>query len=118
MPDDASPVIETTIRISERAAGRIRRLIEAEGNPGLMFRVAVSGGGCSGFQYGFSLDDVRHADDQVVRREGAAVVIDETSLDLVRGAELDYVEDLVGSYFAMKNPNATSTCGCGSSFAL
>ena len=118
MPDETPPAIDATIRLSERAAGRIRELVAAENNPGLMFRVSVSGGGCSGFQYGFSLDDVRHADDRVVTRDGATLVVDETSLDLLRGAEVDYVEDLVGSYFAVKNPNASATCGCGSSFAL
>lgn len=83
-----------------------------------MLRLAVSGGGCAGFQYGFSLDECRHDDDRVFSHAGATVVIDEISLDLIKGAEIDFVEDLVGSYFAVRNPNATSTCGCGTSFAV
>lgn len=89
-----------------------------EANQSLMLRVAVSGGGCSGFQYGFSLDDTRRADDSLFLRDGVGVVVDEVSLELLRGSEVDFVEDLIGSYFAIKNPNATSTCGCGSSFSV
>ena len=118
MPDDTSAGSVDTIRISDRAARRIAHLASAEGSSHTMLRVAVSGGGCSGFQYGFSLDDRRHDDDRVFMHAGAVVVVDEISLDLLRGAEIDFVEDLVGSYFAVRNPNATSTCGCGTSFAV
>lgn len=118
MPNDAILAADAGFRISERAARRIAQLAAAEGGGETMLRVAVSGGGCSGFQYGFSLDSERHADDHVFVRAGASVIVDEISLDLLNGAELDFVEDLVGSYFAVRNPNATSTCGCGTSFAV
>jgi iron-sulfur cluster insertion protein len=118
MPEDSSQLADAEISISARAAKRIAALLAEEGNGALMFRIAVSGGGCSGFQYGFSLDDQCSADDRIFRRDGVAVVVDEVSLGLLKGAEVDYVEDLIGSYFSIRNPNATSTCGCGSSFAV
>lgn len=105
-------------RISASAAKRIAKLVAAEGDANLMLRVAVEGGGCSGFKYNFTLDDQRTADDRVFERDGVTVVVDETSLDLLANAELDYVEEMIGSYFALKNPNASSTCGCGSSFSV
>ena len=83
-----------------------------------MLRVAVSGGGCSGFQYGFSFDDTVRDDDLTFERDGVKVVVDEVSLDLLAGAEIDYVEELIGASFQIRNPNATSSCGCGSSFAI
>ena len=104
--------------VTERAARRIQELIAAEAQPGLMLRVAVAGGGCSGFQYGFTLDDAVNPDDKVVEKAGAKVVIDETSLGMLAGSEIDFVEELVGSSFAIRNPNATSSCGCGNSFAV
>jgi iron-sulfur cluster insertion protein len=105
--------------VSANAARRIAALIAAEnGSTGMLLRVTVSGGGCSGFQYGFSLDDERRDDDRLFERDGVGVVVDEVSLDLLRGAELDYVQDLIGAYFSIKNPNASSTCGCGSSFSV
>lgn len=117
-PDGTHPAGDD-LMISASAARRIAKLIAAEGGGEAMrLRVAVSGGGCSGFQYGFSIDDVRRDDDREFARDGVGVLIDETSLELLRGAELDYVEDLIGSYFVVKNPNATSTCGCGSSFSI
>lgn len=107
------------LTISANAARRIAKLIAAEGGSDSMrFRVAVSGGGCSGFQYGFSIDDVRREDDREFACDGVGVLIDEMSLELLKGSELDFVEDLIGSYFVVKNPNAASTCGCGSSFSL
>ena len=112
-PSDILPVT-----VTDSAAKRIATLMSRETNPALFLRVAVLGGGCSGFQYSFNFDDTRADDDLVIAKDGAVVVIDSTSLDLLRGAEVDYVEDLVGSYFAVRNPNASSTCGCGSSFAL
>lgn len=111
-----SPVKE--VSLTAAAARRIGALIAAEGNPGLMLRLAVSGGGCSGFQYGFTFDDTRNEDDRVFERDGIKLVVDETSLDLLVGAEVDFVEDLVGSSFQVRNPNASSSCGCGSSFSL
>lgn len=118
MVDETSTTLADRIRISDNAARRIAALTSSDDALGAMLRIAVSGGGCSGFQYGFSLDDNRHDDDLVFEHLGSRVVIDEVSLGLLSGSELDYVEDLIGSYFAVKNPNATSTCGCGSSFAV
>jgi len=106
------------VTITEKAARRIAALMAEEANPGLMLRIAVSGGGCSGFQYGFSLDNARLEDDLLFERAGIKVVIDPTSLELIQGAELDFVEELVGSSFQVRNPNATSSCGCGNSFSL
>jgi iron-sulfur cluster insertion protein len=114
--NEISPVKE--VSLSAAAARRIAALITAEGNPALMLRLAVSGGGCSGFQYGFSFDDARNEDDRVFERDGVKLVVDETSLDLLVGAEVDFVEDLVGSSFQVRNPNASSSCGCGSSFSV
>ena len=104
------------VRLSDAAVSRIA-VLTAE-DTGMMLRVSVAGGGCSGFQYGFTLDDQRNDDDIVFQRDGVALVIDETSLELLRGSEIDFVEDLMGSYFAIKNPQASSTCGCGTSFSL
>ena len=115
MPD--TPMPDAALGISENAARRIRAIAAAEGNPELMLRVTVSGGGCSGFQYGFKHDSERTPEDRVFEQGGVKVIVDETSLDLVKGATLDFVEDLVGSYFKMTNPNAVSTCGCGTSFS-
>ena len=106
------------VGLTESAAKRIAWLIAQEGDASLMLRLSVSGGGCSGFQYGFSFDNARQTDDHLFERDGVKMVVDETSLDLLAGAEVDYVEDLVGSSFQVKNPNATSSCGCGSSFAV
>ena len=118
MPDEATVHEDQAIRISERAAKRIAALVANEQSDGSMLRITVSGGGCSGFQYGFSLDARRDEDDRLFERNGVTVVIDEVSLDLLKGSEVDFVEDLIGSYFAIKNPNASSTCGCGSSFSI
>jgi iron-sulfur cluster insertion protein len=116
--DEPIAQVADEVRISDAAVRRITALIGEDGTPGMMFRVSISGGGCSGFQYGFSLDDQRNADDRVFRRGDVGIVVDEVSLDLLRGSEVDFVEDLIGSYFAIRNPNATSTCGCGSSFSV
>ena len=102
------------ITISDSAAQRISEL---EGDA-RMLRVSITGGGCSGFQYGFSLDGTRNDDDRLFEQGGIKVVVDQVSLDYIRGAELDFVEEMIGSYFSLKNPNASSTCGCGSSFAV
>ena len=106
------------IVVTDSAAARIAYLVEQEKQPGLMLRVSVSGGGCSGFQYGFSFDDATTPDDRIFERAGARVVIDEMSLELLRGSEIDFVEDLIGAYFRVNNPNAASSCGCGSSFSI
>ena len=106
------------ILISDNAAKRISLLKEQDGNQDLMLRIAVSAGGCSGFSYGFDLDDKINDDDLLFEKNGIKVVVDETSLDLLKGSELDFKEDLIGSYFQMSNPNANVTCGCGSSFGV
>jgi iron-sulfur cluster insertion protein len=106
------------IAVTESAARRIAALAAREGRPGARLRVTVSGGGCSGFQYGFALDEMDEEGDVLVERDGAAVVVDGMSLMYVLGAEIDFVEDLSGSYFRVKNPNASSSCGCGTSFAI
>ncbi len=118
MTETALTSQENAITISDNAAKRIAHLVAEESNPDMVLRVSVSGGGCSGFQYGFSLDDKTNEDDLFFENGGVRVVVDEVSLDFLKGSELDYVEDLIGSYFAMKNPNASSTCGCGSSFSV
>lgn len=111
--------IETqSVTMTASAARRVVALIAQEGGPGLMLRVSVSGGGCSGFQYGFSLDDAVNADDRTFERDGVTLVVDEVSLDLLAGSEIDYVEELIGASFQIKNPQATSSCGCGSSFSI
>lgn len=115
---EVSTASRPRVSLTESAANRVQTLMEMEGNPGLMLRIMISGGGCSGFQYGFSLDDARNDDDAVFEEHGVKVVIDETSLDLLNGSVIDFVEDLVGSSFAIRNPNASSTCGCGSSFSV
>lgn len=116
MPDDMIAPDEITLTAS--AAKRIDELRRMEGNSGLMLRLAVSGGGCSGFSYNFSLDGSRQDEDRLFVQHGVGVLVDETSLGLLGGSVIDYVEDLVGSAFAVKNPNASSTCGCGSSFSV
>ena len=104
--------------LTEAAAKQIARLVAAESEPDTKVRLAVSGGGCSGFQYGFSFDSAVNEDDQVFERNGAALVVDSVSLELLAGSEVDYVEDLVGAAFQVRNPQATSSCGCGSSFSI
>ncbi|MEN5084063.1 iron-sulfur cluster assembly accessory protein [Bosea sp. TWI1241] len=106
-----------TISLTGKAASRILAVMAKE-PPGSMLRVSVTGGGCSGFQYVFDIDSERGADDIVVERDGARVLIDETSVELLGGSTIDFVDDLVGQSFRITNPNATSSCGCGTSFAL
>ena len=105
------------VTISARAARRIAEIIKSEPTP-TMLRVAVTGGGCSGFQYNFALDDQRMDDDLVVERDGATVLIDPVSLDFLKGAEIDFSNDLIGAAFKVNNPNAQSSCGCGTSFSV
>jgi iron-sulfur cluster insertion protein len=106
------------VRLSESAARRVAELKRQEHRPDAFLRLAVSGGGCSGFQYGFSFDEARQADDLLFERDGVGLVIDSVSLELVKGAEIDFVEDLMGASFQVKNPNAASSCGCGNSFSI
>ena len=103
---------------SDNAAKKVQELINEEGNPELKLRVFVSGGGCSGFQYGFTFDEVVNDDDTALNKDGVTLLIDPMSYQYLVGAEIDYSEGLEGSQFVIKNPNATSTCGCGSSFSL
>lgn len=113
-PRDAA---ERSVTVTDSAVRRIEQLIEQEAGDGLFLRIAVSGGGCSGFQYGFTFDDEVRDDDRVFEQDGVRVVVDEVSLDLLAGAEVDFVEDLIGASFQIRNPNATASCGCGSSFS-
>lgn len=108
----------TPLIFSENAVGKVRSLIEEEGNERLSLRVFVTGGGCSGFQYGFTFDDETAEDDTVVERDGVRLVVDPMSFQYLAGSEVDYQEGLEGSRFVINNPNAATTCGCGSSFSV
>jgi iron-sulfur cluster assembly accessory protein len=111
------PVDGANVRLTERAARRIAEILKEE--PGLAhLRVSVLGGGCSGFQYDFKLDELRNDDDLVIAQGGAVVAIDPVSLDFLKGAEIDFVDEMIGAAFKIKNPNATSSCGCGTSFSV
>lgn len=103
---------------TDSAAEKVRRLIEEEGNAELKLRVFVQGGGCSGFQYGFTFDEETGDDDTVMQKNGVTLLIDAMSYQYLVGAEIDYKEDIEGAQFVIKNPNATTTCGCGSSFSV
>ena len=105
------------ITVTERAARRIGELAQGEANP-VMLRISVEGGGCSGFQYKFDLTTDRAADDVVLERDGARVLIDPVSVAYLGGSEIDYVDDIIGAAFRVKNPNAVASCGCGTSFSL
>jgi len=118
MPDGTTDSSGHALTITGACARRIRKLREMEGKPGLMLRLQVSGGGCSGFQYGFSLDDKIADDDLIFENDGVSVVIDEVSIGLLEGSEVDFKEDLGGAFFQVNNPNATASCGCGASFSV
>jgi iron-sulfur cluster insertion protein len=105
------------IIFTDSAAAKVGELISEEGNENLKLRVYVSGGGCSGFQYGFTFDEEVNEDDTSVINQGVTVLIDAMSIQYLTGAVIDYKEDLSGSQFVIRNPNATTTCGCGSSFS-
>jgi iron-sulfur cluster assembly accessory protein len=107
----------TEIKVTERAARRIGAILRRE-PPGTMLRVSVEGGGCSGFQYKFDMERSQAADDVVIAREGATVLIDRISLGYLAGSEIDYVDDLIGASFKINNPQATASCGCGTSFSI
>ena len=113
LPDGAAP-----INISEAVVGKVAEMLAEEGDPALQLRIFVTGGGCSGFQYGFAFDDEKKEDDVRVERGPITVVVDAMSLQYLMGAEIDYEDKLEGARFVIRNPNASSTCGCGSSFAV
>jgi len=118
MTDITGEPEERRIVLTESAARRIAMLQAQEQAENAFLRIAVSGGGCSGFQYGLSFDDQRNDDDFVFERDGIGVVVDDVSLGLLNGAEVDFVEDLMGASFQIRNPNAASSCGCGNSFSI
>ena len=105
------------INFTDSAAAKVAELIAEEGNPELKLRVFVQGGGCSGFQYGFTFDETQNEDDTTMEKNGVKLLIDAMSYQYLVGAEIDYKEDLNGAQFVIKNPNVSNTCGCGSSFA-
>ena len=109
---------ETPLNFTDSAASKVKSLIDEEGNPELKLRVFVTGGGCSGFQDGFTFDEVSNEDDTVLEKGGVTLLIDSMSFQYLVGAEIDYQEGLEGAQFVIKNPNATTTCGCGSSFSV
>ncbi len=109
---------ESVLVFTDRAAGKVKGLIEEEGNDSLKLRVFVTGGGCAGFQYGFTFDELVADDDAVIDNEGVSLVVDAMSYQYLVGGSVDYVEGLEGSRFIVDNPNAETTCGCGSSFSI
>ncbi|MDK2123604.1 iron-sulfur cluster insertion protein ErpA [Parachitinimonas caeni] len=115
---NAATEIPVPFVFTDNAAAKVKSLIEEEGNPDLKLRVFVTGGGCSGFQYGFTFDEIVNDDDSAYERNGVTLLIDPMSYQYLVGAEIDYSESIEGSQFVIKNPNATSTCGCGSSFSV
>ena len=106
------------VSVTESAAKRIAVLLKEEDRPNLMLRVAVNGGGCSGFSYDFKFDDTMNDDDTAIERDGVTVLIDEISMEYLAGSQIDYVENLIGAAFQISNPNAAASCGCGSSFSI
>jgi iron-sulfur cluster insertion protein len=118
MAEDVVAVEDRQITVTEAAARRIAVLKVQEAAGDAFLRIAVSGGGCSGFQYGLSFDNQQNEDDLVFEKDGVRVVVDDVSLGLLAGAEVDFVEDLMGAQFQIKNPNAASSCGCGNSFSI
>lgn len=115
-------VVETfdgsALTLTDNAARKVKSLVSEEGNPALKLRVYVTGGGCSGFQYGFSFDEAVNDDDTVIERDGASLLVDPLSVQYLSGSKVDYVEGLQGSRFVVENPLATTTCGCGMSFSI
>ena len=107
----------TAVTISDRAARRIGEILKGEG-AGAMLRISVEGGGCSGFQYKFDVDHAKAEDDLVISREGAVVLVDSASQPFLSGSQVDFVDDLIGASFRVNNPNATASCGCGTSFSV
>jgi iron-sulfur cluster insertion protein len=122
MNDTATPTYldasEAPLVFTDAAAGKVRELIAEEGNPDLKLRVYISGGGCSGFQYGFTFDEARAEDDLALDKDGVTLLVDPLSLQYLAGAEIVYSESLSGAQLVIRNPNAMTTCGCGSSFTV
>lgn len=108
----------TPINVSASAVAKVKTLVEEEGCPDLKLRVFVTGGGCSGFQYGFSFDETLNEDDTLVQKDGVSIVVDSLSYQYLVGSQLDYQEGLEGARFVVTNPNASTTCGCGASFSV
>lgn len=115
---NAEAVVESHLEFTSAAAAKVSELIKDEGNPGLMLRVYIQGGGCSGFQYGFTFDENVQDGDTEVTKDGVKLLIDPMSMQYLMGAEIDYTEGLQGAQFVIRNPNASTTCGCGSSFSV
>lgn len=111
-------VDDSTLLFTDSAATKVKGLIEEEGNPNLRLRVYISGGGCSGFQYNFTFDENENDGDEMVENQGVKLLIDPMSYQYMSGAEIDYVDNLQGAQFVIRNPNASTTCGCGSSFTV
>lgn len=114
----ATSIPPSPVTVSDSAIAKVRELLAEEGNPALKLRIYVTGGGCSGFQYGFAFDENASDDDFVVERDGVTLLVDTMSLQYLAGATISYEDGLEGSRFVIANPNATSTCGCGSSFSM
>ena len=110
---DSSPLV-----LSDGAVNQLKKLVEAEGNTALMLRIYITGGGCSGFQYGFEFDETTNDDDLKIEKDGVSVIVDTMSLQYLNGAEVRFQEDLTGAQFVINNPNVSTTCGCGSSFSI
>lgn len=110
--------VPSPLKFTDAAAGKVRALIDEEGNEALKLRVFITGGGCSGFQYGFTFDEQVNEDDTQVEKDGVTLLIDPMSYQYLVGAEIDYSEGLEGAQFVIRNPNASTTCGCGSSFSV
>ncbi|MGC8697281.1 MAG: iron-sulfur cluster insertion protein ErpA [Halothiobacillus sp.] len=113
-----APIADTPLVFTDNAANKVRQLIQEEGNPHLKLRVFITGGGCSGFQYGFMFEEAAQEDDAQVERGGVTLLVDPMSIQYLEGAEIDYKEDITGAQFVIRNPMAASTCGCGSSFSV
>ena len=115
---DYQTALDEPLIFTDAAANKVRELIAEENNPALSLRVYISGGGCSGFQYGFTFDEQRADDDLALVKHGVTLIVDPLSLQYLMGAEIDYAENLHGAQFVIRNPNAKTTCGCGSSFTV
>ena len=115
---DGAADLQNQVILTQSAAKRVKVLREQQGDDSLMLRVAVDGGGCSGFQYGFALDAEQADDDLAVVRDGVTLLVDQISLMYLAGSEVDYVDELIGAAFQIRNPNATAQCGCGTSFSI
>jgi iron-sulfur cluster insertion protein len=116
-PEPGYQALERPLDFTAAAAAKVRELVAAEGNPALKLRVYIQGGGCSGFQYGFEFDEQQGEDDLAIVTEGTTLLVDPLSLQYLMGAQVDYAESLHGAQFVIRNPNAKTTCGCGSSFS-